>query len=106
MRERPVYLEFIVLFHCTYFPSLILTYVHAPSQYHFIQLSPVMNRPERFNARTRRSSSTTSSHKRGKQSRQTVTDTNPEVLPRKSTEEKDLNRREQLKNEVTVLLIC
>ena len=65
-----------------------------------------MNRPERFNAKARRSTSSTSSHKRGKQSRQPVTDTNPEVLPRKSTEEKDLNRREQLKKEVTVLLIC
>ena len=66
-----------------------------------------MNRPERFNAKARRSTSTTSSHKRGKQSRQPVTDTNPEVLPRKSTQEKDLDRREQLKKEVTVLLpIC
>ena len=65
-----------------------------------------MNRPERFNAKARRSSSTTFSHKRGKQSRPKtlpIADTNPEVLPRKSTEEKEIDRREQLKKEVTVL---
>ena len=64
-----------------------------------------MNRPERFNAKARRSSAT-SSHKRGKQSRskrQPVADTNPEVLPRKSTEEKEIDRREELKKEVRVL---
>ena len=59
-----------------------------------------MNRPERFNAKAR------SSHKRGKQNRPKrlpVADTNPDVLPRKSTEEKDLDRREVLKKEVIVL---
>ena len=72
------------------------------------QLSSVMNRPERFNAKARRSSSTTSSHKRGKQrrlKRHSVSDTNPEILPRKSTEEKELDRREQLKKEVSVYLL-
>jgi hypothetical protein len=32
-------------------------------------------------------------------------DTNPEILPRKSTEEKELDRREQLKKEVSVYLL-
>ncbi|KAF8461309.1 P-loop containing nucleoside triphosphate hydrolase protein [Russula ochroleuca] len=64
-----------------------------------------MNRPERFNAKARRSGSTASSHKRGKQrrhKRQPITDadTNPEILPRKSTEEKEIDRREQLKKEL------
>jgi hypothetical protein len=67
-----------------------------------------MNRPERFNAKARRSGSTASSHKRGKQrrhKRQPITDadTNPEILPRKSTEEKEIDRREQLKKEVSDL---
>ena len=69
-----------------------------------------MNRPERFNAKARRSGSTASSHKRGKQrhpKRRLVmdADTNPEILPRKSIEEKDLDRREQLKKEVSVYLL-
>lgn len=67
-----------------------------------------MNRPERFNAKARRSSSTASSHKRGKQrrlKRHSVLDTNPEILPRKPTEEKELDRREQLKKEVSVYLL-
>ncbi|KAI0283970.1 P-loop containing nucleoside triphosphate hydrolase protein [Russula aff. rugulosa BPL654] len=62
-----------------------------------------MNKPERFNAKARRSSSAASSHKRGKQrrlKRHSVEDTNPEILPRKSTEEKELDRREQLKKEL------
>lgn len=66
-----------------------------------------MNRPERFNAKARRSSSTASSHKQGKQrrlKRHSVVDTNPEILPRKSTEEKEIDRREQLKKEVSVYL--
>jgi hypothetical protein len=66
-----------------------------------------MNRPERFNAKARRSSSAASSHKRGKQrhpKKQSAADTNPEVLPRKSIEEKELDRREQLKKEVRFLL--
>jgi ATP-dependent RNA helicase DHX37/DHR1 len=76
------------------------------SSHHSIQLPSVMNRPERFNAKARRSSSAATSHKRGKQrhpKRQSVADTNPEILPRKSTEEKELDRREQLRNEVGVL---
>lgn len=79
--------------------------VHASSR-HSTQLSSLMNRPERFNAKARRSSSTASSHKRGKQrrpKRQHVAETSPEILPRKSTEEKELGRREQLKEEVRVL---
>ena len=46
-----------------------------------------------------------SSHKRGKQRRlkkQPATDTNSEAVQRKSTEEKELDRREQLKKEVRV----
>jgi hypothetical protein len=64
-----------------------------------------MNRPERFNYKARKSSATASSHKRGKQRRlkgQPAADTNLEVVQRKSTEEKELNRREQLKKEVRV----
>ena len=63
-----------------------------------------MNRPERFNAKARKGSATTS-HKRGKQRRlkkQPVADTNLEVIQRKSTEEKGLDRREQLKKEVKI----
>jgi hypothetical protein len=48
---------------------------------------------------------TASSHKRGKQrhfKRHPVADTNPEILPRKSIEEKELDRRGQLKKEVRV----
>ncbi len=65
-----------------------------------------MNRPEKFNAKARQSSST-ASHKRGKQRRfkgHSVVDTNPEILPRKSTEEKELDRRGQLKKDVSVYL--
>jgi hypothetical protein len=72
------------------------------------QLSSAMNKSERFNAKARRSSSAASSHKRGKQrrlKRHSVEDTNPEILPRKSTEEKELDRREQLKREVSVYLL-
>jgi len=64
-----------------------------------------MNRPERFNAKARNSSATASSHKRGKQRRlkkQPATDTNLETVQRKSTEEKELDGREQLKKEVRV----
>lgn len=64
-----------------------------------------MNRPERFNAKARKGSATASSHKRGKQHRlkkQPAADTNVEVVQRKSTEEKGLDRREQLKKEVKV----
>lgn len=64
-----------------------------------------MNRPERFNEKARRASLTASSHKRGKQrrlKRHPVVDTNPEILSRKPTEEKELDRREQLKKEVSV----
>ena len=67
-----------------------------------------MNRPERFNAKARRSSSTASSHKGRKQRRlkkHSAVDTNLEILPRKSTEEKELDRREQLKKEVSVYLL-
>ena len=83
-----------------------MTVVHA-SSHPYKQLSSVMNRSERFNAKARRSSSTASSHKQGKQrrlKRHSVVDTNPEILPRKSTEEKELDRREQLKKEVSVYL--
>lgn len=64
-----------------------------------------MNRPKRFNEKARQSSSIASSHKRGKQRRprvQSAADTNLETVQRKSTEEKDLDRREQLKKEVRV----
>jgi hypothetical protein len=84
-----------------------VTVVHA-SSHPSKQLSSVMNRPERFNAKARRSSSTASSHKGGKQrrlKRHSVVETNPEILPRKSTEEKELDRREQLKKEVSVCLL-
>jgi hypothetical protein len=63
-----------------------------------------MNRPERFNSKARRSSAT-SSHKRGKQRHpksQPAADTNLEIVQHKSTEEKELDRREQLKQEVRV----
>jgi hypothetical protein len=81
--------------------------VHA-SSHPSKQLSSAMNRPERFNAKARRSSSAASSHKRGKQRRlkkNSVLDTNPEILPRKLTEEKELDRREQLKKEVSVYFL-
>lgn len=64
-----------------------------------------MNRPERFNSKARKGTATASSHKRGKQrrlERQLATDTNLEVVQPKSTEEKELDRREQLKKEVRV----
>jgi len=67
-----------------------------------------MNKAERFNARARRSSAGASSHKRGKQRRlkkQTAVDTNLEVVPRKSAEEKALDRREQLKKEARADLL-
>jgi len=78
--------------------------VHASSHYS-TQLSSIMNRPERFNSKARKSGAATSSHKRGKQrrlKRQLATDTNLEVVQHKSTEEKELDRREQLKKEVRV----
>jgi hypothetical protein len=84
-----------------------VTVVHA-SSHPSKQLSSVMNRPERFNAKARRSSSTASSHKGGKQrrlKRHSVVDTNPEILSRKSTEERELDRREQLKKEVSVYVL-
>lgn len=84
-----------------------VTVVHA-SSHPSKQLFSVMNRPERFNAKARRSSLTASSHKGGKQrrlKRHSALDTNPEILPRKSTEEKELDRREQLKKEVSVYLL-
>ena len=67
------------------------------------QFSSIMNRPKRFNEKARQSSAIASSHKRGKQRRprvQSATDTNLEIVQLKSTEEKDLDRREQLKKEV------
>jgi hypothetical protein len=75
------------------------------SPHYSTQLSSIMNGPERFNSKARKSSATASSHKRGKQRRlkgQPAADTNLEVVQRKSTEEKELNRREQLKEEVRV----
>ena len=62
----------------------------------------MMNRPTRFNAKARQNSAG-SSHKRGKSSRkQLAVDTNANIVQRKSTEEKELSRREQLKQEVSV----
>lgn len=62
-----------------------------------------MNRPQRFNAKARRSGATFS-HKRGKQrypkTQPAPADTNLEVVQHKSTEQKKLDRREQLKKEV------
>jgi hypothetical protein len=60
-----------------------------------------MIRPVRFNANARRSTAGTS-HKRGKNrpKKQPVMDTNSETIPRKTAEEKELDRREQLKKEV------
>lgn len=78
--------------------------MHASSHYS-TQLSSIMNRPEKFNAKARKSGATVSSRKRGRQRRlkkQPPADTNLEVVQRKSTEEKELDRREQLKNEVRV----
>ena len=62
-----------------------------------------MNRQERFNAKARRSSTIASSHKRGKQRRpkkQPAADTNAEIVQSKSAEEKELDRKEQLRREV------
>ena len=61
-----------------------------------------MIRRERFNAKARRSGPASSSHKKGKHrsEKQPATDTNSEIIQRKSTEEKELDRREQLKKEV------
>ncbi|KAH9179227.1 P-loop containing nucleoside triphosphate hydrolase protein [Lactarius sanguifluus] len=60
-----------------------------------------MNRPERFNAKARRNSAVGSSHKRGKSSskKRLAVDTNADIVQRKSTEEKELSRGEQLKQE-------
>ncbi|KAI9465501.1 P-loop containing nucleoside triphosphate hydrolase protein [Lactarius psammicola] len=62
-----------------------------------------MNRPERFNAKARRNSAVGSSHKRTKNRsssrKQLAVDTNADTVQRKSTEEKELSRREQLKQE-------
>lgn len=65
----------------------------------------MMNRPARFNAKARRNSAG-SSHKRGKSrsspSKQLAVDTNADIVQRKSTKEKELSRREQLRQEVSV----
>ena len=65
----------------------------------------MMNRPERFNAKARRNSAVHSSHKRGKNrsssGKQLAVDTNADVVQRKSIEEKELSRREELKQEVS-----
>ncbi len=66
----------------------------------------MMNRPERFNAKARRNSAVGSSHKRTKNRstsrKQLAVDSNANIVQRKSTEEKELGRREQLKQEVSV----
>jgi ATP-dependent RNA helicase DHX37/DHR1 len=63
----------------------------------------MMNRPARFNAKARQTSAVGSSHKRGKSSRkQLALDTNADIVQRKSTEEKELSRRDQLKQEASV----
>ncbi|KAI9443209.1 P-loop containing nucleoside triphosphate hydrolase protein [Lactarius indigo] len=61
-----------------------------------------MNRPERFNAKARRNSAVGSSHKRGKSGskKRLAVDTNADIVQRKSTEEKELSRGEQLKQEL------
>ena len=62
----------------------------------------MMNRPARFNAQARRNGAG-SSHKRGKnRSKQLAVDTNADIVQLKSTEEKELSRREQLRQEVSV----
>jgi hypothetical protein len=62
----------------------------------------MMNRPTRFNAKARRNGAG-SSHKRGKsRGKQLAVDTNADIVQHKSTEEKELSRREQLKQEVSV----
>ena len=67
----------------------------------------IMNRPERFNAKARRNSAVASSHKRGKNrsssssGKQPAVDTNVDIVERKSIEEKELSRREELKQEVS-----
>jgi hypothetical protein len=68
------------------------------------QISSTMIKPERFNAKARRSSTAGSSHKRGKHrpKKQPDMDTNSEIIQRKTAEEKELDRREQLKKEVRV----
>lgn len=59
-----------------------------------------MNRPARFNAKARRNGAS-SSHKRGKsRSKQLAADTNADIVQHKSTEEKELDRREQLRQEL------
>jgi len=81
--------------------------VHASSHYP-TPLSSIMNRPERFNSKARNGSVAASSHKRGKRRRlkkQPAADTNLEVVQRKSTEDKELHRREQLKKEVRANLL-
>ena len=65
----------------------------------------MMNRPARFNAKARNSTAG-SSHKRGKSRsssrKQLAVDTNADIVQHKSAEEKELGRREQLKQEVSV----
>lgn len=62
----------------------------------------MMNRPARFNAQARRNGAG-SSHKRGKnRSKQLAVDTNADIVQLKSAEEKELSRREQLRQEVSV----
>lgn len=64
-----------------------------------------MNRPERFNAKARRNSAVGSSHKRGKNrsssGKQLTVDPNADIVQRKSIEEKELGRREELRQEVS-----
>jgi hypothetical protein len=64
-----------------------------------------MNRPERFNAKARLNSAVGSSHKRGKKrsgsGKPLAVDTNADIVQRKSIEEKELSRREELKQEVS-----
>jgi hypothetical protein len=84
--------------------SYITVLVPRPSRYlrSETRTTLVMNRPARFNAKARRNGAS-SSHKRGKsRSKQLAADTNADIVQHKSTEEKELDRREQLRQEVSV----
>jgi ATP-dependent RNA helicase DHX37/DHR1 len=69
------------------------------------------SRPERHNAKARRSVAGGSSHKKHKKKKPETlavdsVDTNAEILEHKSPEEKETSRREALRQEVTINKVC
>jgi ATP-dependent RNA helicase DHX37/DHR1 len=69
------------------------------------------SRPERYNAKARRSVAGGSSHKKHKKKKPETlavdsVDTNAEILEHKSREEKETSRRETLRQEVTINEVC